>query len=48
LPFLNQFFDVITAIAVLEHLFNPPMMMKEINRVLKPLGVFIMQVPNIA
>ena len=48
LPFPDQFFDVVTAIAVLEHLFNPPMVVKEINRVLKPLGVFVVQVPNIA
>ncbi|MEM3389387.1 MAG: class I SAM-dependent methyltransferase [Nitrososphaeria archaeon] len=48
LPFSDQFFDVVTCIAVLEHVFNPPDVVKEINRVLKKGGFFILQVPNIA
>lgn len=48
LPFEDSFFDVVTCIAVLEHVFNPPNVLKEIWRVLKPGGVFILQVPNFA
>lgn len=48
LPFDNSFFDVVTCIAVLEHVFNPPNVLDEIRRVLKPGGTFIVQVPNIA
>ncbi|MEM1510617.1 MAG: class I SAM-dependent methyltransferase [Nitrososphaerota archaeon] len=35
LPFPDQFFDIVTCIAVLEHVFNLPDVVKEINRVLK-------------
>jgi ubiquinone/menaquinone biosynthesis C-methylase UbiE len=35
LPFKGSTFDVVVAIEVLEHLFNPFFMMKEIRRVLK-------------
>lgn len=48
LPFNNSFFDVVTCIAVLEHVFNPPNVVEEIRRVLKPGGILIAQVPNIA
>lgn len=48
LPFANSFFDVVSCIAVLEHVLNPPNVLDEIHRVLKPGGVFIVEVPNIA
>jgi len=48
LQFPDNFFDTITCISVLEHVFNPPNLITEINRVLKPGGIFIVQVPNIA
>jgi ubiquinone/menaquinone biosynthesis C-methylase UbiE len=48
LPFSESFFDAVSCIAVLEHLFNPPNAVEEIHRVLKPNGVFIVEVPNIA
>ena len=48
LPFANSFFDAVSCIAVLEHVFNPPNVVDEIRRVLKPGGIFIVQVPNIA
>ncbi len=41
LPFLNHTFDVVTAIAVLEHLHTPSQAVAEINRVLKADGYFI-------
>lgn len=48
LPFSDSFFDVVSCIAVLEHVFNPPNVLDEIHRVLKPNGIFIVEVPNIA
>jgi len=48
IPFNNSFFDVVTCVAVLEHVFNPPNVLDEIHRVLKPGCIFIVQVPNIA
>jgi ubiquinone/menaquinone biosynthesis C-methylase UbiE len=48
LIFPDSFFDVVTCIAVLEHVFNPPNLVEEIFRVLKPGGIFIVEVPNIA
>jgi len=48
LPFSDSFFDAVTCIAVLEHVFNPPNVLNEIHRVLKPNGFLIMQVPNVA
>jgi ubiquinone/menaquinone biosynthesis C-methylase UbiE len=48
LPFSDAYFDVITCVSVLEHVFNPPNTIEEIYRILKPGGLFILQVPNIA
>lgn len=48
LPFSDAFFDAVTIIAVLEHVLNPPDLLIEIHRVLKPKGILILQVPNIA
>ena len=47
-PFNNSFFDAVSCIAVLEHVLNPPTVVEEIHRILKPGGTFIVQVPNIA
>lgn len=48
LPFSDSFFDAVSCIAVLEHVLNPPNVVEKIHRVLKPGGIFIVQVPNIA
>lgn len=48
LPFEDRFFDAVTCIAVLEHVFNPPLVVQEVCRVLKTGGVFIIEVPNFA
>jgi SAM-dependent methyltransferase len=48
LPFDNSFFDTISCVSVLEHIFSPPMLLDEIRRVLKDEGQFIVQVPNYA
>lgn len=46
IPFPNDFFDVATANMVVEHLDNPNIQFTEINRILKPNGVFIFHTPN--
>lgn len=48
LPFPNDFYDVITCIAVMEHVYDIFPLVKEMYRVLKPGGYIIAEVPNIA
>lgn len=47
LPFKNQSFDLVTANMVVEHLDKPATQFQEINRILKPGGIFIFHTPNI-
>ena len=47
LPFKNNAFDLITANMVVEHLDNPENQFQEVNRVLKPGGIFLFHTPNI-
>lgn len=46
LPFENESFDVVTMLAVLEHLSCPEDILKEIHRVLKKDGRLIITVPS--
>ncbi|HEX9565324.1 MAG TPA: class I SAM-dependent methyltransferase [Gemmatimonadaceae bacterium] len=46
LPFRGEAFDVVTANMVVEHLADPEGDFREVARVLKPGGVFIMHTPN--
>lgn len=46
IPHKSKSFDVVTAIEVIEHIDNPALALKEINRVLKDKGTFIMTTPN--
>lgn len=46
LPFPDESFDAVTAWEVFEHLENPFFAMREVWRVLKPMGKFFMSVPN--
>jgi len=46
LPFKKSSFDVVVGLEVLEHLYNPYNMMKEIKKILKPNGYAIISMPN--
>src|SRR2546421_1084944 len=48
LPFKSNSFDLVTANMVVEHLANPGIQFREINRILKPGGVFLFHTPNAA
>jgi SAM-dependent methyltransferase len=49
LPFHDNQFDMVLLLAVIEHLPIPPKrILEELRRVLKPGGVFALEVPNIA
>lgn len=48
LPFPDASFDVVTLLAVLEHLAQPRAMVAEIARVLKPGGEVVLTVPSTA
>lgn len=49
IPFKNESFDVVIFTEVLEHVFCPPSkIMWEVRRVLRPSGLLILSVPNIA
>jgi len=48
IDFSENTFDVIICLAVLEHIFDPYFVVGEINRTLKPKGIFILEVPNVA
>lgn len=46
MPFEDNFFDVIYATALIEHLEQPMKMLKEAHRVLKPGGIIIITTPD--
>lgn len=46
IPYEDGHFDRAVCSEVLEHLFNPELVVKEIHRVLKPGGIFYTSVPN--
>lgn len=46
IPFENNFFDVVWAGDVVEHVFDPIFLLKEINRVLKYDGKILLSTPN--
>jgi SAM-dependent methyltransferase len=48
LPFEDKSFDVVTCFEVFEHLFQPSAAALEIARVLRPGGVLLASVPNVA
>ncbi len=48
LPFPDEHFDGVTALAVLEHIFDPYAVIREIHRVLRSGGELVIDVPNVA
>ncbi|MFA5872185.1 MAG: class I SAM-dependent methyltransferase [Parcubacteria group bacterium] len=48
LPYEDEFFDVITAGEIVEHIFDTDFFLEEIARALKPGGKFLLSTPNIA
>lgn len=46
LPFPDKFFDVVSALQLLEHLQRPNIFLKEVNRVVKGDGFFLFSTPN--
>lgn len=48
LPFENNFFEVVFAGEIIEHLFDPDLMLEEIWRVLAPGGTLVITTPNLA
>jgi SAM-dependent methyltransferase len=48
LPFPNASFDYIHAGEIIEHLFSPDLLLKEIARLLKPSGYAVISTPNLA
>jgi len=46
LPFRESTFDLVTANMVVEHLDNPELQFREVQRVLRPGGIFVFHTPN--
>jgi ubiquinone/menaquinone biosynthesis C-methylase UbiE len=46
--FKDNSFDIITLLGVLEYTFDPYQTLADIHRMLKPGGIFIIEVPNLA
>lgn len=46
LPFAKEIFDVVCSFEVIEHIENPRNLIKEVRRVLKKKGKFIISTPN--
>ena len=47
LPFKDNFFDIVYAGEVIEHLYDPDYAIKEISRIIKPDGYFLLSTPNL-
>ncbi len=48
LPFLDNFFDVVVAGEIIEHIFDVDNFLNEINRILKIGGYLVLTTPNLA
>ena len=47
-PFEENYFDVVFAGEIIEHLFDPDHLLDEVYRALKPKGIFVLSTPNLA
>jgi len=48
LPFQSNCFDMISAIDLIEHLFDPDHFLREVNRVMRNRGFLVLTTPNLA
>lgn len=48
IPFSDEFFDVVWAEEIIEHLYDTDHFLSEVNRVLKRRGILILSTPNLA
>jgi len=48
LPYNDQTFDIVYAGEIIEHLIDTRFFLQEVNRILKPQGVFVLTTPNLA
>lgn len=48
LPYPSNYFDIITSIEVIEHLYTPDMFFQEVYDKLKPNGLLLVSTPNLA
>lgn len=48
LPFRSNLFDIVVSLETIEHLENAELFVKEVNRILKKNGSFILSTPNFA
>lgn len=46
IPFEDNYFDVVWAGDIIEHVFDPIFLLKEMSRVVKPLGKVLLTTPN--
>jgi len=47
LPFRSASFDAVNIVEVIEHIENQPQLIREIGRVMKPGGIFLVSTPNV-
>lgn len=47
LPFPDKFFDYVCCFETFEHLLNPYYILREVKRILKQDGVFLVSIPNV-
>ncbi len=48
LPYKDESYDVVFAGEVIEHIVDPRLFVTEVNRILKPGGLFVVSSPNLA
>lgn len=48
LPFKDNFFDLVVAGEIIEHIFDTDFFLEEIHRILKPEGKLLISTPNVA
>ena len=46
LDYPDNSFDIVTSLALLEHLYDPSILISEAYRILKPNGIFVLSTPN--